>query len=63
MLDNYIQQGMAGVPTLIEEMKSNMSAIEEEQTKSDEEYSREKEIRLMQKQLMLSMQLTAQRPF
>lgn len=62
MPDNYIQ-GMAGVPTLIEEMKSNMSAIEEEQTKSDEEYSREKEIRLMQKQLMLAMQLTAQRPF
>ena len=54
---------MADVPTLIEEMKSNMSAIEEEQTKSDEEYSREKEIKLMQKQLMLSMQLTTQRPF
>lgn len=62
MTDNYIV-GMADVPTLIEEMKSNMSAIEEEQTKSDEEYSREKEIKLMQKQLMLSMQLTTQRPF
>lgn len=62
MPDNYIK-GMADVPTLIEEMKSNMSAIEEEQTKSDEEYSREKEIRLMQKQLMLAMQLTTQRPF
>lgn len=62
MTDNYIQ-GMSGVSAIVEEMKSNMSEIEDEQNKTDEEYNREKEISLMQKQLMLSMQLTALRPF
>ena len=44
---------------LIEKMRSNMSEIQDEQEKTDEEYSRQREIELMQRQLMLGMKLSA----
>lgn len=42
---------------IVEEMMANMSEIEREQEKSDDEYNRRKEINLLQKQLDLSMRL------
>lgn len=43
---------------IMEEMMTNMSEIKKEQEKSDEEYSRRKELDLLHKQLDLSMRLT-----
>ena len=42
---------------IIDMMVDNMSEIEKEQEKSDEEYNQRKEINLLQKQLDLAMRL------
>lgn len=56
METNY-KQGMTDDKDIIDMMVDNMSEIEKEQEKSDEEYNQRKEINLLQKQLDLAMRL------
>lgn len=57
MTDTY-NKGMSERGDIIDQMVSNMSEIEKEQSKEDKDYNRRKELDLLQKQLDLSMRLS-----
>lgn len=57
MIDTY-NKGMSERGDIIDQMVSNMSEIEKEQSKEDKDYNHRKELDLLQKQLDLSMRLS-----
>lgn len=57
METNYIR-GMSERGEIIDAMKANLSEIEKERSKNNEEYDRRKEIDMATKQLDLAMRLS-----